>query len=440
MGQQRTRRMPQLLSGQVEDLASDGRGVLHRDGKAVFVPDCLPGERILYRVRRRSRHVDEGALEELVEPSPDRVGARCAHFGICGGCSLQHVGPPQLAFKQKQVVDALERVGKVRPQAMAEPIQGAQWGYRRRARLGVKYVPKKGGTLVGFRERGSPFIADIERCHVLAPAVGERIRALRSLIDGLSIRTRLPQIEVAEGDNACALVLRVLDEPSADDVARLLAFSAEYGVWFYLQRGGPETMEPLSPDTPTLYYRLQAFDLTLRSQPGDFVQVNAAANEAMIGQALDWLAPGPQSSTLELFSGLGNFTLPLARRSGRVISVEGEPGLVARARANAAHNGLNNVQAYVDDLFAPDPAAAWLQRPVDAVLLDPPRSGAQAVLAPVAARNPPRILYVSCHPATLARDAGELVHERGYRLARLGVVDMFPQTAHVESMALFERG
>ena len=327
MGEQPIRRAPQRLSGHVEDLASDGRGVLHRDGKAVFVPDCLPGEQIVYRVRRRSRHVDEGVLEELVEPSPDRVAARCAYFGVCGGCSLQHVGARQLAFKQKQVLDALERVGKVRPQALAEPIQGAQWGYRRRARLGVKYVPKKGGTLVGFRERGTPFIADIERCHVLAPAVGARIRALRGLIDGLSIRTRLPQIEVAVGDNACALVLRVLDEPSADDVARLLAFSSEYGVWFYLQRGGPETIEPLSSDTPTLYYRLQAFDLTLQFHPGDFIQVNAAANEAMIGQALDWLAPGPRSTALELFSGLGNFTLPLARRSARVISVEGEPGL-----------------------------------------------------------------------------------------------------------------
>lgn len=425
--------------GRVEDVATDGRGVLHRDGKAVFVPDCLPGEEIVYLPRRRRRQFDEGALERVVAPSAARVPARCPHFGVCGGCTLQHAdSDAQIAFKQKQVLDTLERVGKVRPETVAPALVGARWGYRRRARLGVKFVPRKGGTLVGFRERGSAFIAEIERCHVLAPEVGERIQALRTLIDGLSVRKRLPQIEVSVADNACALVLRLMEEPSDGDRERLQAFSRTHGVWFYLQRGGPDTVVPLLEQTPPLRYRLPAFDVTLHFEPGDFIQVNGPANAALVSQALEWLSLSPTTRVLELFAGLGNFTLPLARRAAHVTAVEGEAGLVARMRDNAKRNGLQNVSAYTEDLFVPQHDARWLNSHFDAVLLDPPRSGAQEVLPLVAARGARRIVYVSCHPATLARDAGVLTQAQGYRLARVGVIDMFPHTAHVESMALFE--
>ncbi len=428
------------VPGVVEDLATDGRGVLHREGKAVFIADCLPGEEIIYRPRRRNRHLDEGTLETVVTAAPERVEPRCAHFGVCGGCALQHADEhAQLGFKQKQVLDALSRVGKVSPETVVEPIRGATWGYRRRARLGAKHVPKKGGTLVGFRERGTPFITRTESCHVLAPVVGLRLQALAELIDGLSVRKALPQIEVAVADNACALVLRVLEEPSEGDLARLQAFAAAHSVWFFLQRGGPDTVVPLSRDTPELHYRLDRFDVTLAFQPGDFIQVNAQANEAMVAQALEWLAPTPQMRVLELFAGLGNFTLPLARRAGQVVSVEGDAGLVRRAGENAARNGLDNITPHVADLFAPGERPAWLRGPFDAVLLDPPRSGAQEMVPLIAAGEPQCIVYVSCHPATLARDAGELVHRHGYRLKRAGVIDMFPHTAHVESMALFER-
>lgn len=430
-----------VAQGRVEDLATDGRGVLHQDGKAVFVPDCLPGEEVLYYPRRRRRQFDEGVLERVVTSSAERVPARCAHFGICGGCALQHAhGDAQVNFKQKQVLDVLEHVGKVRPETVAPALDGAHWGYRRRARLGVKFVPRKGGTLVGFRERSSAFIAEIEHCQVLAPEVGERIQALRTLIDGLSIRRRLPQIEVAVADNACALVLRVMDEPGPADLARLRAFSRTHDVWFYLQRGGPETIEPLLPDTPPLHYGINGFDVTLRFEPGDFIQVNGAANVAMVSQAVQWLALSPRARVLELFAGLGNFTLPMARRCAHVIAVEGDAPLVARTRDNASRNGLSNVTAYAADLFTPQADALWLRAPFDVALLDPPRSGAQEVLPLVAARAPRRIVYVSCHPATLARDTGALVQAHGYRLTRLGVIDMFPHTAHVEAMALFERG
>lgn len=436
----RALRAAEPVSGVVQDLAHDGRGVLHRDGKAVFVADCLPGEEIVYRPRRRNRHLDEGTLETVLEPAPERVAPRCAHFGVCGGCVLQHVrADAQIAFKQKQVMEALQRIGKVVPDSVAEPVLGRRWAYRRRARLGAKYVPKKGTTLVGFRERGTPFITRTQRCEVLAPAVGERLQDLAALIDSLSVRRAVPQIEVAVADNACALVLRVLEEPTGRDLERLRVFAEAHDVRFYLQRGGPDTITPLAPDTPQLHYRLPRFDVTLQFRPGDFIQVNAPANEAMVAQAVDWLQPTPQSRVLELFAGLGNFTLPLARTAARVVSVEGDAGLVQRAADNARLNGLANVETHVADLFDPGERPAWLQTPCDAVLLDPPRSGAQQVLPLIAAGAPQRIVYVSCHPATLARDAGELVHRHGYRLVRAGVIDMFAHTAHVESMALFER-
>lgn len=424
----------------VEDLAADARGVgRDADGKAVFVADTLPGERVRYRRMRRRRHHDEGVLDEILAPAAQRVAPRCPHFGLCGGCALQHLEPDaQVAFKQRQLLGTLERVGGVTPESVLPPVTGRRWEYRRRARLGVKHVPGKGGTLVGFRERGSPFVAVLSGCEVLIPEVGRRLVELQRLIDGLSIRAQVPQIEVAGGDDAVALVLRVLAEPSAEDRERLAAYSRETGLWFHLQPGGLDTVTPLLPDTPELSYALPEFDVRLAFRPTDFVQIHAEVNAAMVGRAVALLDPVPGERVLELFAGLGNFSLPLARRGARVTAVEGDADLVARAHANAAANGLaERVETHAVDLFEPDPEAAWLDGGVDHVLLDPPRAGAREVLPLVAARRPRRIVYCSCHPATLARDAVDLA-ERGYRLTGAGVVDMFPHTAHVEAMALFE--
>lgn len=422
----------------IVDLASNARGVGHVDGKAVFVADTLPGERALYRPTKRKKDYEEASLETLFSASDKRVTPRCAHFGVCGGCALQHAGEnAQLEFKQGQLMAALERVGKVTPDTVLAPLVDARWGYRRRARLGVKYVPKKGGTLVGFRERGAPFIALLERCEVLVPSVGDHLTDLAALIDGLSIRERLPQIEVAAADNAVALVFRVLDTPTDADCESLRAFGARFGFSIYLQPGNEDTIAPLDADAPALYYDLPAHDARLYFQPNDFVQIHAGINARMVDQALDLLDVQEDHSVLELFSGLGNLSVPLARRAARVVTVEGDAGLVERARANAHSNGVDNIEAHVANLFEPPADASWMREPVDRVLIDPPRSGAAEMLGAIAATGAQRIVYCSCHPATLARDAGELVHRYGYRLTHAGVMDMFPHTAHVESMAVF---
>jgi len=424
----------------IVDMASNARGVGRDDGKAIFVADTLPGERALYRPTRRKRDFEEAALETLLSAAPERVTPRCAHFGVCGGCALQHADEQaQLGFKQDQLMAALTRVGKVDPEQVLAPLVDARWGYRRRARLGVKHVPKKGGTLVGFRERGAPFIAVLQRCEVLVESVGNRLVALAELIDTLSIRERIPQIEVAAGDNAIALVFRVLDAPSAEDREKLAEFGASHDFSMYLQPGNEDTIAPLDPDAPALYYELPRFDARLYFQPNDFVQIHAGINEQMVDQALGLLDVQPDDTVLELFSGLGNFSVPLARRARKVVTVEGEASLVERARANARVNGAANIDAYAANLFEPGTRPAWLPDRADKVLIDPPRSGAAEMIDLVAATGAARIVYCSCHPATLARDAGELVHRHGYRLTHAGVMDMFPHTAHIESMAVFEK-
>lgn len=425
----------------VDDLAHDGRGVVRIEGKAVFVPEVLPQERVRLSVTHRKRQFDEGRLEAVLEPAARRVEPLCPHFGVCGGCSLQHLAPAaQIDYKQQSFLETLSRIGNVTPEQVVEPLAGHSWGYRRRARLGVKHVPKKGGALVGFRERGAPFIAVLEGCEVLEPAVGRRILALRDLVNQLSIRTRIPQIEVAVGDNAAAFVFRVLDPPSEADVETLGAFGAEYDVWIYLQSGGPDTVRPISLEAPALHYELPAYDVHIGFEPTDFIQINGAMNRAMIDRALDWLAPTREDRVLDLFSGLGNFSLPLARHAAEVLAVEGDAGLVARGRNNASANGLDNVRFEAVDLFDVTDEPAWLKQGFDKVLLDPPRSGAREILPHVAAHRPGRMVYVSCHPATLARDVGYLVHEAGYRLQQACVVDMFPHTGHVEAMALLSAG
>jgi len=429
-------------SASIVDLAHDGRGVARIDGKTVFVADALPGERV--RIRRVSRHraFDEARLEAIDEASPRRVEPRCRHFGVCGGCALQHLEPAaQLAAKQTQLLETLARIGEVRPQEVLEPLSGPAWGYRRRARLGVRWVQRKGRVVVGFRERRSALLADLESCAVLAPPLGELIRPLADLIGALSIRDRLPQIEAAVADDATVLVLRHLEPLLAEDLAHLRAFEARHAVRLYLQPRGYETVAPLPGEEPVaLYYRLPDFHVRLRFEPIDFVQVNAPLNERLVERAVELLAAEPGHRVADLFCGLGNFSLPLARSAGRVVGVEGDAGLLERARVNARENGLNNLEFHVADLMQAASLHAWAGSRFDRILLDPPRAGARAVLPLVGSLGGERLVYISCHPGSLARDAGTLVHQLGYRLAAAGVVDMFPHTAHVESMAVFVRG
>jgi 23S rRNA (uracil1939-C5)-methyltransferase len=436
------RRSKPLPEGEFEagivDLAEDGRGVARIEGKVCFIHGALPGESVKFRYTRKHRDADEGETTQVLVASPDRVEPPCPHFGVCGGCSLQHLAPAaQIAHKQQQLVQALRRVGKVEPEAIAPPITGPTLGYRRRARLGAKYVDKRGTALVGFRERSSPFLAALESCAVLDPRVGEKLRAIGECLSELSIRRELPQIEIACAD-AVALVLRVLQPPSDADRARLTQLAQEHGFELYLQSGGPNTVAPMTPPAPELHYSPDGSADRLRFQPTDFIQINAAVSQQAVRQALAWLRPQPGEAVLELFCGLGNFSIPLARSGAHVTAVEGEAALVARARANAQALGLE-IDFHAADLFQPKADAPWLQKPLDAVLLDPPRAGAEAMMPVIGALKPGRIVYISCHPGTLARDAGMLVHGHGYRLVRTGVMDMFPHTSHVESMALFER-
>lgn len=422
------------------DLSHEARGVARIEGKTVFVADALPGERVVLRRVGRHRNYDEAVLEQVVVASPDRVSAACPHFGTCGGCALQHLDPAaQLLFKETQLLENLARLGGVEPQRVLAPLTGPVWGYRRRARLGVKWVPRKGRVLVGFRERSAPYVADLHECRVLAAPVGDLIDPLAALIGELGIAARLPQIEVAVAQDACALVLRVLDPPSGTDLERLRAFAASHGVRFYLQPGGPETVVPLAPGVSSLHYSLPAFDIHIEFEPTDFVQVNGTLNEAMVSRAIELLEPGVADAVLDLFCGLGNFSLPLARQSREVVGVEGDAALVARARLNAVRNGLVNAVFHASDLFQDTGDAPWAKRRYDRVLLDPPRAGAREVLPVVGRCGASRVVYISCHPGSLARDAGLLVKEHGFRLVAAGVMDMFPHTTHVEAMAVFDR-
>jgi 23S rRNA (uracil1939-C5)-methyltransferase len=423
----------------VMDLDHDGRGVARVDGKAVFIEGALPGERVRFRTLKRRRQFDDAQLLEIVQRSPDRVTPRCPHFGVCGGCSLQHLAPAaQLAAKQRQLQDTLERIGRVTPARILAPVRGPEWAYRRRARLGVKYVHKKGRVLAGFREREKPYLADIRRCEVLQAGLAELPAQLAALAESLSIKEQLPQVEVAVGDRHTALVLRVMQEPSAEDLDKIGRFAAERALQIFLQPGGLETVRPLRADYPPLEYAIDGGRITLEFGPVDFIQVNGAINVQMVDAALTLLAPTPADEVLDLFCGLGNFTLPLARRVRRAVGVEGDAVLVTKARANAARNGIGNAEFALENLFQPSAFAAWANRRYDKVLLDPPRAGAAELLPRIAEWRPQRVVYIYCHPGSLARDAGTLVHNLGYTLTDAGVMDMFPHTTHVESIAVFE--
>lgn len=433
----------------VDDLSHDGRGVATRGEKKVFVRGALPGERVLARLTGSKRRYDEAETVEVLDASADRVEPRCPHFGRCGGCSLQHLDSArQIAAKQNTLAQNLARIGKVEPEEFWAPLTASPWGYRRKARLSVRYVAAKDRVLVGFRETYARFVADIGECHVLDARVAAQLPALSALVYSMAARQSIPQIEAACGDQACALVFRHLVPLSEDDLAKLRGFARDSGIAVLLQPAGPDSIHALEPGSVELSFGLPEFGLKLAFGPADFIQVNAAMNRLMIARALELLAPGPADRVLDLFCGLGNFTLPLATRCGECVGVEGDAELVRKARDNAARNGLENVRFFAADLAVEEAGEAggslagapWLQGGYDSALVDPPRSGAESILAVLAASGARRIVYVSCHPASLARDAGLLVHRFGFRLLGAGVMDMFPHTSHVESIALFERG
>jgi 23S rRNA (uracil1939-C5)-methyltransferase len=433
-----------LETGVVADLTHEAEGVVRggeASGKTAFVAGALPGERVSFRRTSFHKSHDEATLVEVLEASPQRVPARCAHFGVCGGCALQHLDPmAQLAAKQKELAHNLERIGNVTPATWLPPLLGPVWGYRRRARLSSRYVTKKGRSLVGFREKQGKYVADVTRCEVLAEPVASLVGKLGQMLTGMQRRESIPQIEVSLSDGERVLVIRVLDPLPEPDLDALRDFERDHGLRILLQPGGLDTIAPLTPGPVDLHYRLDEFDLRLDFVATDFVQVNAAINARMVARAIELLEVGPGDRVLDLYCGLGNFTLPLARRAGAVVGVEGEAGLIERARANARRNGIENATFHVADLSVePEKAIPWLRGGYDKVLLDPPRVGAREVLSAVAHLAPHRVVYISCHTGSLARDLGVLTQTHGFRLLAAGVLDMFPHTTHVESVAVLER-
>ena len=431
-----------IETGVVSDLTHEAEGVVRpgeEGGKIAFVAGALPGERIRFQRRGFHKSHDEAELIEILEPSPDRVTPRCAHFGVCGGCAMQHLDPAaQLASKQKELQSNLERIGNVSPDEWLSPLLGPHWNYRRRARLSSRYVTKKERSLVGFREKQGKYVADVKRCEVLAEPVASLVGTLADLLTSMERRTSIPQIEVALSDGERVLVVRVLDPLPEADLDKLREFERTHGLRILLQPGGLDSIVPLTPGPVDLHYRLD--DLKLEFGPTDFVQVNAAINQAMVARAIELLQVGPADRVLDLYCGLGNFTLPMARRAREVVGVEGEAGLIGRARANARLNGITNAEFHVADLsVAPEKGIPWMRGGFDQVLLDPPRVGAREVLSAVAHIAPRRVVYISCHTGSLARDLGILTHEMGFRLRAAGVLDMFPHTTHVESVAVLER-
>ena len=427
-------------------MTHDGRGIAAVSGKKVFVPGALQGELVRFQRRKRRRNFDVAELLEVLEPASQRIEPRCAAFGTCGGCSLQHVSDSeQREIKQTAVADSLQRIGQVEPKEWLPPIcddsTDGSWNYRRRARLAVKDVFAKGRVLVGFRERHAPFVTNMHRCEVLAKPVDSLIDPLSELVESLSIRSRLPQIEVAVADNATTLVLRVLDPPTDEDEALLRAFAGEHKIQIALQSGGLDTIAALQSESPPLplTYTLPDFDIEIEFDATDFIQVNGRVNRLMVAEAIRLLEVSDEHRVLDLFCGIGNFSLPLARQASHVLGIEGEVRQVERARQNASRNNIDNCEFRCADLSVADSNERWRSESWDRVLLDPARSGAQELVSDMGRIGAERIVYVSCHPGTLARDAGILVREQGYQLEAAGIIDMFPHTAHVESIAVFHK-
>jgi 23S rRNA (uracil1939-C5)-methyltransferase len=432
-----------VTAAKIESLDHEGNGVAHVDGKVVFIDGGITGEVVEYSKRRSKGNFDLGTVTHVVKESPMRVTPRCRYFGNCGGCAMQHVElSAQVAAKQRVLEDNLARIGKVQPGMILPPVMGPAWGYRTRARLSVHYVVKKGAVLVGFHEKRSSFVADTSSCEVLPPAFSALIPELREMFAGFALRDRVPQLELAVGEDVTVFVLRHLDPLPEGDLKKLRDFADRHpGIQWWLQSKGPDTAVPYYPkEAPQLDYRLPEFGLSLAYKPTEFTQVNAGVNRVLVKRAVDLLDPQPGERVGDLFCGLGNFTLAIATRGADVIGMEGAPFLVERAQENARRNGLSNRATFIAyDLYKDAEGALDALGHVDKLLIDPPRDGAMDIVKLMPEPGPSRIVYVSCSPSTLARDANVLVHVKGYRLVSAGVVNMFPHTGHVESIALFDR-
>jgi len=438
----------------VESLDHEGRGIAHADGKVIFIEGALTGERVTYVSYRKKNNYEQAQVGQILKQSFMRVQPKCAHFGVCGGCSMQHLEPrAQVAVKQRVLEDNLERIGRVKPETMLPAIYGQAWGYRERARLSVRHVLKKGKTLVGFREKAGRYVADMQHCEILTPKIAGLLPLLGELNESFTVRDILPQIEVAVGEHVDVLVLRILQALSPSDEAAIKAFADTHQVQFWTQTKGPETVAPFYPlDAPPLSYSLPEFGITMPFAPSEFTQVNSDMNRLMVSRAMRLLAPQAGERIADFFCGLGNFTLPIARSGAQVLGIEGSDALVKRARQNAEYNGLDKdslslrgrggvgVEYRSMNLFEMDETVLASLGRFDKWLVDPPRDGAIELMKSISAETAPqRIVYVSCSPSTLARDAEVLVHEKGYTLKAAGVMNMFPQTSHVESIAVFDK-
>lgn len=437
----------------IESMSHEGRGVAHHDGKVAFVSGALPGETVSAKYQSRRGKFDELVVETVITASAERVEPPCQYAAVCGGCSLQHLAPEQqLAFKENVLLEHLQHAGEMAPGQfdLLPRLHGDSLYYRRKARLAVRVVQKKGGVLVGFREKASSFITDMQSCRILVPEVGDLISALRNFINGLEGRYQIPQIEVAVGENSAdltarkqvALVFRHLQALAQSDIDQLCQFAEQYDLHVYLQPGGTDTVSRLHPpqgeEAPRLHYYLPDQGLKLAFHPMDFTQVNAGINRAIVSRALEHLRLQATDKVLDLYCGLGNFTLAAARQAASVMGVEGSEAMVLRGQENAAANGIDNVNFAAADLSQAITACDWAQSTYDKIILDPPRSGAIEIIPEIARMGAQRIVYVSCNPITLARDS-KILLEHGYDLKSAGVMDMFPHTTHVESMAVFER-
>jgi 23S rRNA (uracil1939-C5)-methyltransferase len=439
---------------EIKSLDADARGVGHLEnedgtqGKVIFVEDALPGERVSYEVKRKKKNWEAGRMLTLQRASSMRVEPRCEHFGYCGGCSMQHLEPTaQVAIKQRTLEDNLWHLSKVKAENIMRPMYGPTWGYRFRARLSVRHVEKKGTVLVGFHERASSYVADIRFCHILPPHLGGMLMPLRELIGSLSLYNQVPQIEVAVGEETTALVMRIMAPLTAKDEELVKAFADEWGIQWWLQPKGPDSVYPFYPLGKELYYTLPEFGVRMPFKPTDFTQVNHQINRALVHKALTLLEVQPNDRVADLFCGLGNFTLPLATQAREVVGIEGSTILSERALENAKANGLSDkTRFYTRNLFEATADDLVALGRFDRMLIDPPRDGAIALATALAELResgkteflPQRIVYVSCSPSTLARDAGVLVHRAGYVMKKAGVVNMFPHTSHVESIGVFE--
>ena len=435
--------MRQTTTVKIEKISHELRGIATHEGKVTFVDGALPGETVTVQFVRKKGKMNEARVVDVLEPSADRIEPKCAVYGTCGGCALQHM-PPEMQLREKQNVlkEQFLHFAGVEPQTWLDPLQAGTWGYRSKARLGVKYVPKKGGALVGFREKDGRYLTDMHACEVLDPKVGHKIDALREWIGTLSIRDQIPQFEVAISEAETALIIRHLKPFTDEDLNGIKQFAENAQFKIYLQSKGPNTIKLFYPENANalMSYTLPKFDLTMQFAPSDFTQVNMALNEKMLDQALALLDPKGDEKVLDLFCGLGNFTLPVAKHASEVVGVEGDEAMTQRAGMNAANNQVENVRFYAENLFEDVKQMAFYQDgPYDKVLLDPPRAGAEAIATHIKGLGARKIVYVSCNPATLARDAGIIV-KQGYTLRHAGVMDMFPHTAHVESIAVFEQG